>query len=207
MKQIFTLLLVLITLSPFEVISQENICKSADSLFAGQDYFTALDRYKQCYDQDTSNKKSFLSVATCLYLLGDYQQAKEYYHKLEKDQEYANEANMKLAVIYESQQNLPKAIKYNTALTKKFPNNPSYLRKLGALYHQGNEPTQAIQSYLSALSLNHRDLLSKQGLAEIMLDLDELNTADSLIISGLNSDSTHIGLSLLHARVKYRLRD
>ncbi len=207
MNQTIIILLFSISICPKKLSAQKPECSSADSLFARQEYFLAVESYMKCYTLDTTDKKSLLSMAGCFYLLGDYQKAKEYYHQLEMDSNFMTEAKMKLAAIYESQQVLPKAIKYNIALTKTFPNNPTYLRKLGSLYQQGNETTQALQSYHAALQLNPRDLLSVQGLADMMLDLDELQTADSILSKGLTTDSTHIGLSLLHSRVKYRIRD
>lgn len=189
------------------IIAQQEVCSNGDRFLASQDYFAALEAYTACYTLDTTNKKPLLSLAGCLYLLGDYQKAKEYYHQLESDTMFSTDAKIKLASIYESQQNLPKAIKYNLALSKIFPGNPSYLRKLGNLFQQGNEPTQAMQSYFAAIKLNDRDLLAVQGLSEMMLSLEQTHVADSMITRALAIDSNHIGLSLLHGRVKYKMRD
>jgi tetratricopeptide (TPR) repeat protein len=205
-QTIFSFILIIV-FSWNRTYAQDGICTKADTLFAQQEYFLAADAYRGCYDRDTTDKTSLSALATCLYILGDYQQAKLYFHQLEQHADHSSEAVIKLAAIYDAQQNLPKAIKYNILLTKTFPNNPMYFRKLGSLYHQGNEPTQAIQSYSAAISLNPRDMLSIQGLADMMLGLDELHIADSLLVHGLVIDSTHIGLSLLLARVRYRMRD
>ena len=206
MKSLLSIFL-LTTVNNLYITAQEVSCSDGDRYMATQDYFAALDAYTVCYTLDTNNKKPLLSVAGCLYLLGDYQKAREYYHHLESDTIYSTDAKIKLASIYESQQNLPKAIKYNLALSKIFPGNPTYLRKLGSLFQQGNEPTQALQSYQAAIRLNDRDLLAIQGLSEMMLSLDQPYLADSLITKALAVDSNHIGLSLLHGRVKYKMRD
>lgn len=187
--------------------AQNEISTEGDRNFALQDYFAALQAYATCYEKDTTNKTLLLSMAHCEYLLGDYQKAKEYYHQLENDSLYTKDAKIKLAAIYESQQNLPKAIKYNIALSKLFPGNPAYLRKLGLLYQQGNEPTQSLQYYQSAIKLNARDLLAVQGLAEMMLSLEQTMAVDSMLTKALTIDSTHIGLSLLSGRTKYKLKD
>ena len=127
----------------------------------------ALENYGLCYERDTTDKRNLASMANCLYLLGDYQKAKEYYHVLENLEGFSSDAIIRLASIYETQQNLPRAVKYNLKLTGLYPSNPVYLRKLGSLYLQGNEKTQAMQSYQAALELNSRDLLTIQGLSLI----------------------------------------
>ncbi|MBK8517770.1 MAG: tetratricopeptide repeat protein [Saprospiraceae bacterium] len=189
------------------ISGQSNQCPKADSLMINQQYLMALENYGLCYERDTTDKRNLASMANCLYLLGDYQKAKEYYHVLENLEGFSSDAIIRLASIYETQQNLPKAVKYNLKLTGLYPSNPVYLRKLGSLYLQGNEKTQAMQSYQAALELNSRDLLTIQGLAEMLIGMDEINAADSLLKLGLETDSTHIGLSLLLSRVKYKLRD
>lgn len=206
MKSPFYIILLTIV-SYLRILAQDQSCYKGDTFLASQDYFAALEAYMVCYHVDTSYKKPLSSAANCLYLLGDYQKAKTYYHLLETDTLYDTDAKIKLASIYESQQNLPKAIRYNIALSKIFPGNPFYLRKLGSLFQQGNEPTQALQSYRAAIRLNDRDLLAVQGLSEMMLSLEQPYVADSLITKALAIDSNHIGLSLLHGRVKYKIKD
>lgn len=109
-----------------------------------------------------------VSLANCYMQLGDYTLAKKYYHQLEVDSLYKIESISKLAIIYESQQNLPKAIKYYRALSMVYPENPIYLRKLGNLYLQGRETKQALESYQKAYQINPRDLLTIQGLTRIL---------------------------------------
>lgn len=201
------IIFILLCFGHHDIKAQDEICPDGDRFFILQNYFSALEAYMACYYMDSSYKKPLLSAANCLFLLGDYQKAKTYYHLLETDTLYNTDAKIKLASIYESQQNLPKAIRYNIALSKIFPGNPSYLRKLGSLFQQGNEPTQALQSYQAAMRLNDRDLLAVQGLSEMMLSLEQPFVADSLITQAMTVDSNHIGLSLLHGRVKYKLKD
>ncbi|HMR87534.1 MAG TPA: tetratricopeptide repeat protein [Saprospiraceae bacterium] len=200
-----TVLLSIISLS-LALNAQIKDCTVADSLMMQQEYFKAIEWYHDCYKADTTDKRPYLALANTYYLLGDYQNAKIYYHTLENHEVYQADALVRLASIYESQQNLPKAIKYNIALSKRFPSNPIYYRKLGSLYLLGNEQKQSIESYQKALQLNERDVLTIQGISELFLSLDSLDMADSLLTKGLQIDSSHIGLSLLKSRVKYRQR-
>ena len=112
MKSLFFIFLFL-SFGYQSIIAQHEVCSNGDRFLASQDYFAALEAYTTCYTLDTTSKKPLSSVAGCLYLLGDYQKAKEYYHQLESDTMFSTDAKIKLASIYESQQNLPKAIKYN----------------------------------------------------------------------------------------------
>lgn len=66
---------------------------------------------------------------------------------MENDSASRDDAISKLAIIYESQQNLPKSIKYYIALNKIFPNQPVYLRKLANLYLQGRSVGEALQTF------------------------------------------------------------
>lgn len=204
---IFRLTVLLSTISlSLALNAQTKNCAVADSLMMQQEYFKAIEWYQACYEVDTTDKRPYLALANTYYLLGDYQNAKIYYHHLEHQERYQSDALVRLAAIYESQQNLPKAIKYNIALSKRFPNNPIYYRKLGSLFLLGNEQKQAITSYQTAMQLNKRDLLTIQGISELYISIDSLDVADSLLTKGLEIDSSHIALSLLKSRVKYRQR-
>lgn len=182
---------------------QASPCRG-DILMQKQDYAGAIREYQTCLREDTSDMRIMGSLAQCYLYCGDYATARERYHVLENVDSFRTEAVNKLATIYEAQQNLPKAIKYNLLLAGQFPENPAYRRKLGALYLQGREKKQAIQSYREALGLNPKDAIALQGLAEIMVSADSLDMADSLLTAGLAADSLNIGLSLLKSRVMYR---
>jgi len=189
------------------LIAQESPCIQADSLISANDFIKAASFYLSCYEQDTFDKKPLASLAFCYFQMGDYGFFKFQCLRLENDSINSLDAIAKLALIYESQQNLPKAIKYYNALHKSNPQNAVYLRKLGNLYLQGREPTQAHESYKQALFLNPRDLLTIQALTEIYLSTDDLFKSDSISDIGIALDSTNISMQLLKARIKYRLRD
>ncbi len=206
-KQLAKLLLLFGLLIDFELASgQQEHCQKADVLMKKQDYTGAIGLYEKCLGSDSTRHETLNSLAFCYLNAGDYALAKEKYHILERVDSFGTEAAIRLASIYEVQQNLPKAIRYNLLLSKRFPGNPVYLRKLGSLYLQGRESTQSRQMYREALMINPRDLLAVQGLSEILVTADSLETADSLLSVGLKTDSLHIGLSLLRSRVLYRTR-
>lgn len=202
------LLIFFIAISTLGNISAQGAeCITADSLAMNNEYFRAIEFYTKCYESDTTNKKSLSGLSLCYFQSGDYAAAKVSYHELEKDSNYLSDAVSKLAQIYESQQNLPKAIKYYIALNKIFPNQPVFLRKLANLYLQGRAVGEALQTYQKANQLNPRDVLTIQAMTEMYYNMDELNMADSIVQHGINIDSTNIGLQLLKAKIRYRIRD
>ncbi len=189
------------------VLCQTDNCNHIDSLMNLQLYVIAKENLIQCYAQDTTQLDVLSSLAFCEYVLGDYQMALFYYHKIENQEHKQSDVFQKLAHIYETQQNLPKAIKYNIALNKLYPSNPTYLRKLGSLYIQGNERNQARQCYQTAYQLNPRDILSVYAMAEMYFSEDLIIIADSIITAGWKIDSNNISLGLLKSRISYKKKD
>lgn len=78
---IFRLTVLLSTISLSLVLNaQTKNCAVADSLMMQQEYFKAIEWYQACYEADTTDKRPYLALANTYYLLGDYQNAKIYYH-------------------------------------------------------------------------------------------------------------------------------
>jgi tetratricopeptide (TPR) repeat protein len=196
----------LAVLSVLTVCSAQE-CPSAQKYVEQQSYMKAITEYTVCYNRDTTARANLLAIAECYYLLGDWQKSKEIYHKLENMEAYSYAAYVKLAAIYEAQQNQETALKYYQLLHKKYPENPLYLRKSAILYIQNGNLDNAINSYKTALKLNERDLVSVLGLAEIYYSLKDFYSSDSLLTNGLQMDSLHVGLSLLLSRVKHKNHD
>lgn len=178
----------------------------ADLAYGQQDYKQASELYQQCYDRDTNSIHCLERLALCNLKLGDSPLAKEYYHKLNDKDTTSFAAAKALAAIYEEEENPPLAIKYYTILSKQYPDNGIYARKLGRLYNNAGLARDAFLAYNKAYKINNRDVKSIKGLAELFLITDQKSQADSMINLGLGVDSMHIGLSLLSARVKYRMK-
>ncbi|MBK8621274.1 MAG: tetratricopeptide repeat protein [Saprospiraceae bacterium] len=191
-------------LMPFFGFGQ-GVCVPGDSLFLKQNFVAAAEAYTLCISEDSTAINARFSLAKCYDQLGDWAKAKTLYHDLE----YTENVDViyRLAAIYESQQNLPKAIKYYRKLQQLFPKNPQYPRKLGALYLLGHEQGQAFVSYQQALKIAPEDLASIMGLAEMMYQMDNLNGSDSLVQTGLQLDSMHFGLAYLNSRIMYRQKN
>ena len=175
---------------------------TADSLLNNQEYLEAIDVLKVLEAGDSTRTDIKIQLAEAYYHTGDLTQSKHYYHQAEN----TDNAHVlsRLAYIYESEQNAPKALKYYLALSEIYPQNTTYLRKIAALYFDNNETGEAIQYYQEAIRTQPRDILSIKGLSDIYFLTDSLSQADSLVQSGLDIDSLHAGLHFLKARIQYR---
>lgn len=170
-----------------------------------QEYSKALELWEQCA-QDTTQVKCIEQAGMASYRLGLMSKAKDYFHKIESHPALYKNAAIQLSTIYEQQDNIPKAIKYNRKLRDSFPDNPIYHRKIGNLLMKAALPREAFLSYAEALKLNPDDVLTIRSISELFINNAQYVEADSLLNHGLSIDSTNVGLSLLLARNYYKQR-
>lgn len=188
------------------VTGQDNLA-TAQTYMQGQEYAKALPIWESCMEVDTTNKKCVEQAGQASYRLGLMSKAKKYFHSIELDLEYFKAAAISLSNIYEQQDNIPKAIKYNTRLRDSFPDNPIYHRKIANLFIKASLPKEAFVSYAKALDLNPDDVITIRGITELFISNEQYSTADSLLAHGLSIDETNVGLSLLRARNYYKQQD
>lgn len=179
----------------------------ADQAMQSKDYLKALEIYRTCYEADTSQIHCLYRSANAASKSGDNTLAKEQFLILESRDTFKVQAWQNLASLYEEEENPPKAIKYYTLLQKAFPDLPIYARKLGRLYTVADSYSDAWKFYSIAYKANPRDLKTVKGLAELAMSNKQGDLADSIILQGLRIDSTHIGLSLLRSKLKYKEQD
>ena len=176
----------------------------ADHAMQSQDYTTAYKIYSACYEADTNNVNCLYLSGLSAYRSGDNSNAKKNLLKLESKDTMLTTAWVNLAAIYEEEENPPKAIKYYTRLQKSKPDIATYSRKLGRLYRIADSKNDAWKYYSLAYKTNPRDMKCVKGLAELAMANRQGQLADSIIVEGLKIDSTHIGLNLLRAKLKYK---
>ncbi len=111
-----------------------------------------------------------------------------------------------LSKIYETEQHLPKAIKYNS-LKFRVDSSSITARKIGKLYVDAGNISSAIPFYNYAHHKNEKDILAIKGLAECYFALEVLNFAQDYINKGLALDESNISLQLLNARIAYKSKD
>lgn len=182
----------------------DSLLISASNAYDQQDYVQALDAYTALIAKDSSQIIAYEKAGLAAYKIGDLPRARQLFIQLEQKDSTSKLALAQLASLYEQEQNTPKAIKYYTRLTKNFPDNPIYFRKLAKQYQSAGLKRDASKHYQSAYNLNPRDQLTIKGLAEIYLMDKEYALTDSLLRAGLDMDSMNIHFNLLIANSKYR---
>jgi len=185
-------------------ITAQEIAIEAETEYANGDYIQALSQAEECHAKDSTNTKCIEVIANASNKLGDQARAKAYYHKLEKLDTSNINAYIQLAIIYEQQLRIPRAIKYYSILNKKLPDNPIYFRKNAKLHTSVKDFKEAFRLYARANKLNPRDVLTLKGLAEICVANNQMSLADSLIQCGLDLDSENISMYYILARSKYK---
>jgi len=182
----------------------DSLLRVAHNEYDQQNYIVALNSYAAIIAQDSSLHIAYEKAGLAAYKVGDLPRARKLFLLLEKKDSINKLALSQLASLYELEQNTPKAIKYYTKLTKSFPDNPIYYRKLAKQYQGAGLKRDASKNYQIAYGLNPRDQLTIKGLAELYLMEKEYELTDSLLWSGLSMDSINIHFNLLIANSKYR---
>lgn len=177
--------------------------KEALALSNNQEFMKALQIWESCIEKDTSNFYCYEQAALNAYKLGINSKAKKYFHQIEKDPDYYRNAAIQLSAIYEAEERIPRAIKYNTLLRDSFPQNPVYHKKLGALYVKAGIIPEAFVHYAKALSLNPQDITSIKAVSEIFMANSQYEEADSLLKTGLSLDPENTSISFLMAKNFY----
>ena len=178
----------------------------AQNEFVNGEYAKALELYNQCLNEDEERHDCRMGIGKTARILGDMTTARKAFMKLEKLDAYQTDCWKSLASIYETEENRPKAIKYYTLLYGVDSTNAFTTRKLGQLYQQSGLIEEAFMFYSEAYGLNPNDLFTTKGLAEIFIANDQNADADSLLLIGLERDSTIASLNLLYARSQYQQR-
>jgi tetratricopeptide (TPR) repeat protein len=172
-----------------------------------QEYAKAYKIFSACAEIDTSNHLCTEQAGMAAYRMGSMKKAKDHFHKIENEIEYFKSAAIHLANIYEQEEHIPRAIKYNIRLRDSFPENALYHRKLGGLLMKANLPLEAFPEYAAALKLNPDDITTIKGVAELFILNNQLKEADSLLRVGLAIDNSNIGLNYLFARNFYKAKE
>lgn len=190
----------------FAGLSQDEFI-IGDQYMKDQEYQKAYDYFIDCTVKDTSNHYCIEQAGLAAYRMGSMKKAKDLFHKIENKSSFFKSSAIYLANIYEQEEHIPRAIKYNIRLRDSFPENALYHRKLGSLLMKANLPMEAFPEYSEALKLNPEDITTIKGVAELFINNNQLEDADSLLRVGLGLDSFNIGLNYLFARNFYKAKE
>ncbi|NNL93703.1 MAG: tetratricopeptide repeat protein, partial [Saprospiraceae bacterium] len=156
----YTLTFIFFLFSLLSFGQQNEFQTSGDEYYSNQDYENAFTSFKKCYETDSLNVKCLQSAGLSAYRLGDIPEARKLFLELIKTDSTNRIGLTQLATIFEQSKNTPKAIKYYNQLTKIFPDNAVFYRKLAQQYQGAGLMTEAFTNYLKANALNKRDLFT-----------------------------------------------
>lgn len=182
----------------------DSLMLMGKNLEESQDFVGALAIYQQCTTTDTTSMEAKFRLGKIAYKLGDFKAAKMSLEGAMLDSNDMNRAYRILAPLYDQEQNVPKAIKYYSALSQMNPQNAFYQRCLGRLYNESSLYQEAFNHYAEAHSINNRDMLAAAGLAQILIKNRQYVMADSIMEHCLAYDSLNVAINLQYASSKYR---
>lgn len=209
MKWKIVLVLVVWSLFLIRVMGQPDMIlqclDAAEQYYSQQEYVEAVKTFDECFkDSDELIPLHLSHYGLSAQKTGDFKKAKALFLELEKIDTTQFTFAKSLATIYETENNIPKAIKYYRLLTKKFPENGIYFRKLGQLNLEVGEVFDAFPNFKKAYEINDKDVFAIQGLSEIFLANNQYAQIDSLLMKAINYDQENYTLNLLKARSKYK---
>jgi tetratricopeptide (TPR) repeat protein len=141
-----------------------------------------------------------------LYNNGEFLAAKNLGELILKEDSLNYEVIDVLSKIYDNEQHLPKAIKYNL---QKFKIDSSALtaRKIGGLFRDAGNISSALPYFNYAFYKNEKDILAVKGLIECYFTIEDMENAKKYLDLGLQMDEKNLSIQLWNARVSYKLKD
>lgn len=188
------------SVSEVDWLEIENDIQSAD-------YSSAISKLESMYVGHQDSLRLLQKMSQCYYHLGDYYKVKETDLKiLEKDPENRIVLT-RLGSVYDSELNLPKAIKYYSALLKIDTSNAYYYKQNALMQLKAGEKQTAFQFLAKSYKLNPKDVITISEMCDLMLESDNFEQVDSILTIALQRDSSNIKLLLTKARSKYKQKD
>ncbi len=167
-------------------------------------YDKAAQSFLKLYQQDTTNRTYYFQAGKNYLLSGNNAHAKSILLQLEQDSMQSEPLFSSLGNIFETEQHLPKAIKYYSKCHKLNPNNAFYCKKLASLYSKARLPIDAFHYLSKAHKNNPKDIQTMVQLGDFFLQNNQINEADSIVAQCILLDSTNISSLLLKARLDYK---
>ena len=121
------LLVVVFALASTITFAQHNLTKEADEAYENQQYFNAVDLYKQAFPKENKRDlkiKIIYRIGECYRLLLDYEQAEEWYQKAEKAQYDDQELELNYATVLKMQGKYEEALDHYKQYQQVAPSDP-----------------------------------------------------------------------------------
>ena len=202
MKRIFTFFSLLIYLSvsaQVDVLSKDEILRQADRTINNYQFEKALVMLDQSSDSlsaDLLQRKGY-----CYSRLGNYQEAINAYEKIVSMDSTNTNAYNQLGQLYSRTGQFVSAAELYKNLIAADSTNSFYYKQYASLMSQTGDFVSSVAYYLKTIELNSRDVEAYTGLANLLLDSDQYDAADSILSQALTVIQ-HPQLKLLLAKAQ-----
>ena len=144
----------------------------------------------KAYDLNKKEKKYYYLLSKCYYEKHLYQDALEYFLKINPDLVQPNKYVELAADIYFKLNDYKKSLEYLQKTALETPNNPYVYSKMGYIHAFAGDTVQAIQNYNLALSLDSSFVDAYLSMAEIRNAQNEFKEGRQLLRQALKHDTT-----------------
>jgi predicted Zn-dependent protease len=206
MKTLFLICNLMICVLTF---AQDTLMETANKYYIDQDYLSAAKLYSQVYSEDSTDIEPAIKRANALYLLGNTKEAKDYLVTLLEKTKDTFSCYRVLSKIYETDGNIPMAIKAYRYLINKDSLHVTNRKNLARIYMNNKLYLDAKRQHVEILKLNENDINTYINLAEVNMSLKQNGTiglegeAGRIIDHVITLDSTNINARKLRARLFY----
>jgi tetratricopeptide (TPR) repeat protein len=167
--------------------------------FQGQQFEDAIGYLLPLSAHDSTNIQLLGYLAYCYNMLDDVKSAARYYTKIILIDSTNISANQNLAAIH-SNKNPEIAEMITWRLMRLQPGKAMHYRNMGDLLVGSNLRDSAVLFYEKAYALSPGDPKNVAALTEVLLDLKDYPTADSILATGLEKDSMNVAYLILKIR-------
>lgn len=198
---LFLLICTSLTVLGQSIDSLNQIAKSDYQHYQFQKVIDAL------ANRDDLNATSFQLIGKAYVKTGQLAEAeKAYRNALSMDGENVVVKN-ELAGVYLKLEEDEKAVAIFQELIAADSANAYYHKKIADVYKSLGDPVQALVHYSHANALNAKDIESTLDISTLLMDMQQLNAADSLIQLQLNNYPGQSTLLKAQLKVKYKMKD
>ena len=177
------------------------------AFFQNQQFEDAIAYLNPFYIQDSGNIQLLSDLGYAHYMNDEKNQARFYFLKLLNRDPYNVSANQYLANICVSENKMDSAKIFGLRLIQLSPARASYYRFLGNIYKKTDATDSTISYYQEAYSLAPADPKNILALAEVLINNNNYQQADSILDLAVEKDSLNPGFLKLQIQSAYESKN
>lgn len=179
----------------------QSTTEKAENFISNYQFEQALKVLQENYD--TLNTTLQRQAGYCYSRLGNYKKAIACYEGALKADSSDRTSLNQLGQLYSRNDDYEKAIACYDRLISLDSLNSFYYKQYAMLSAESNNVINAVLGFYKVLELNPSDMEAYGGLGNILLEMEDFATLDTIIESGLSQDLDNQQLILLKARSHY----